>query len=202
MFVSANAANHFFDLKPASAPSWISDISVQTRAYVTGPGTASALRAIGMQPERVDSPHPDARQFDSEGLWLTVRGQIREGFRLLVVRGQGANGLGRDWFAEKVKAAGGVVEEVVAYKRCLPVWDQAQSNNARSAADDGSVWMFSSSEAISNLVSLCPGQSWVSARAVTTHPRIAESARNAGFGVVHESRPVLANLLASIESLE
>ncbi|MGE3348297.1 MAG: uroporphyrinogen-III synthase, partial [Ramlibacter sp.] len=38
------------------------------------------------------------------------------------------------------------------------------------------------------------------ARAVATHPRIAQAAREAGFGVVCESRPALADVVASIES--
>jgi len=62
------------------------------------------------------------------------------------------------------------------------------------------VWLFSSSEAIANLQLLAPGQSWQQARAVATHPRIAQAARAAGFGVVWESRASLDDVLASIES--
>jgi uroporphyrinogen-III synthase len=72
---------------------------------------------------------------------------------------------------------------------------------ARQAATDGSVWLFSSAQALANLRRLLPGQDWSGARAVATHPRIAAAVRNAGFGVVCESRPVLAELVASIESI-
>jgi uroporphyrinogen-III synthase len=71
----------------------------------------------------------------------------------------------------------------------------------RDAAVDGSVWLFSSSEAIGNLVAACAGQSWSRAKAVVTHARIAQAARQAGFSVVCESRPTLAALMASIESI-
>jgi uroporphyrinogen-III synthase len=63
------------------------------------------------------------------------------------------------------------------------------------------VWLFSSSEAVAHLRSLAPGQSWSRACALATHPRIAQAARAAGFGVVCESRPTMAELIASIESL-
>ena len=77
----------------------------------------------------------------------------------------------------------------------------AERDAATQAATDGSVWLFSSSEAIGNLVAACPGQDWGRAKAVVTHARIAQAAREAGFPVVCESRPTLAALMASIESL-
>jgi uroporphyrinogen-III synthase len=49
---------------------------------------------------------------------------------------------------------------------------------------------------------MLPAQTWESARAVTTHPRIAKAARSAGFGVVWESRPTLDAVVASIESVQ
>ena len=39
-----------------------------------------------------------------------------------------------------------------------------------------------------------------SARALATHPRIAQAAHDAGFGEVRECRPALADVVASIES--
>jgi uroporphyrinogen-III synthase len=48
---------------------------------------------------------------------------------------------------------------------------------------------------------MAPELSWHQARCVATHPRIAEAARAAGFAVVCESRPAMADLIASIESL-
>jgi uroporphyrinogen-III synthase len=48
---------------------------------------------------------------------------------------------------------------------------------------------------------MAAGQSWHRARAVATHPRIAQAARAAGFSQVCEARPEMAALVASIESL-
>jgi uroporphyrinogen-III synthase len=108
--------------------------------------------------------------------------------------------VGRDWFAKRVGEAGAMVDFVVSYQRVRPHLDAAQLRLAREAAADGSVWLFSSSEAVSHLCMSLPGQDWHAARAVATHARIAAAARQAGFGVVRESRPALADILSSIES--
>ena len=46
-----------------------------------------------------------------------------------------------------------------------------------------------------------PAQDWRAARAVATHPRIAQAATDTGFGVVCLSRPALPEVVASIESI-
>jgi uroporphyrinogen-III synthase len=80
------------------------------------------------------------------------------------------------------------------------VWDEAARATARRAAADGSLWLFSSSEAAGNLARLLPGAQWQQARALATHPRIAQAVRALGFGQVGETRPALADVVASIES--
>lgn len=204
MFVSANAADYFFAGKPPSAP----DFSAQsgTRAWATGPGTARALLRLGVAPQRIDAPAADAGQFDSEALWQLVGGQVRPGQRVLIVRGadaedatDSAQGSGRAWFAQRVAAAGAQPEFVVAYQRRVPVFSPSEQEQARQAASDGSVWLFSSAQALANLKTTLPGQSWLRARALATHPRIASAAKIAGFGVVCESRPTLAEVVAALK---
>jgi len=207
MFVSGNAADYFFKQKPPVAPDWPAQAAIKTRAFVTGPGSRSALLRHGVGAQRIDAPSAAAGQFDSEALWALVEAQVTPGFQVLIVRGAGpagasGDGAGRDWFARQVQSRGGVVEFVAAYRRSSPVWRATEMETARCAAVDGSVWLFSSSEAIANLRTLMPGQSWHQARAVATHPRIAQAAREAGFGVVCESRPLLGDVVASIESLQ
>jgi uroporphyrinogen-III synthase len=210
MFVSGNAVDHFFALKPAVAPVFAAQGATKTRAFVTGPGSFSALKRAQVDAQCIDMPDRDAGQFDSESLWDVVAHRVQPGYRVLIVRGAGSAGLpavnapdgaGRDWFADQVRAAGGSVEFVVSYLRRRPELPLAELALARQCAADGSVWLFSSSEAIANLVAACAGQSWAQARAVVTHSRIAQAAREAGFSVVCESRPTLAALMASIESL-
>jgi uroporphyrinogen-III synthase len=196
MFVSGNAVEQFFALKPAGG--------LEIRAWATGPGTARALEQAGVRAALIDTPQPDAPQFDSEALWALVVDQVSADSRVLIVRGSDAGsgpGVGRDWLAQQVVASGGEVDFVVAYRRLAPTWTPEQVCLARTAAADGSVWLFSSSESIANLVQNTPGLDWAAARAVVTHPRIAQSARELGFGVVCQSRPALADVIASIESL-
>jgi uroporphyrinogen-III synthase len=46
-----------------------------------------------------------------------------------------------------------------------------------------------------------PNQSWGKARCIATHARIAQTAQALGFGEILMSRPSLADLLVSLESL-
>ena len=111
-------------------------------------------------------------------------------------------GHGRDWLADTLRASGARVDFVVAYVRRLPSLSFNAVALIQVASSDGTVWLFTSSEAIENLRTLVPAQRWGQARAVVTHARIAQAAREAGFGVVCESRPSLDALVASIESLQ
>ena len=211
MFVSSNAAQLFFESKPALAPDPWSQAATKTRAWSPGPGTARTLLAAGVPPGMLDSPALDAGQFDSESLWEVVQPQVRAGHRTLVVRGQeggadalpqpGSAGTGREWLARQLAAAGGSVDFTVAYTRHAPHFSAAQRQAAVAAAQDGSVWLFSSAQALRHLQQWLPDQSWQAARAITTHPRIAQAAERMGFGVVRASRPTLDAVVASIESL-
>lgn len=208
MFVSGNAATQFYALKPPQMHVFTAQAAIKTRAFVTGPGSLQALLQAGAAAQWIDSPDLQHGQFDSEALWAVVASQVRPGFRLLIVRGVGeaegvvGQGHGRDWFADQVRRNGGSVEFVVAYQRRCPVWSVADRAVLTQAASDRSVWLFSSSEAIANLVRLAGELSWSQALAVATHPRIAQAAREAGFAVVCESRPTLQALVSSIESLQ
>jgi uroporphyrinogen-III synthase len=209
MFVSGNAAEHFFASNRAVVNVFSASSAIKTRAFATGPGTVAALLRAQAEADWIDAPGQDSQQFDSEALWAVVGSKVGPGFKVLIVRGAGAladapigQGQGRDWFANRVQTAGGSVDYVVAYQRVSVRLQGAEQALAIRAATDGSVWMFSSSEAISNLLASCPGQDWSQAKSVVTHPRIGDAARKAGFGTVCESRPSLASLLASIESLQ
>jgi uroporphyrinogen-III synthase len=216
MFVSRNAVDHFFKQKPPLAHIFTARAAIKCRAFVPGPGSAAALQAHGADPAWIDGPDELSGQWDSEALWQHVQHQVVPGFRLLIVRGttliashDGAqvgeapdSGVGRDWLARKATEAGAHVEFVVAYARTAPVFDAVQQTLAQTAAQDGSVWLFSSSEAVLNLQRSLPGQSWQRARALVTHPRIGQAVRAAGFGGVQEVHPALPAVLASIESMQ
>jgi uroporphyrinogen-III synthase len=214
MFVSGNAVEQFFASKPALAPGFGSQEAMKTRAWAVGPGTARALLRAGVAPNRLDAPPQDAGQFDSETLWQGVSAQVRPGDRVLIVRGGDAAGgadagagpgagpgAGREWFATRVVQAGGRVEFVVAYQRGAPEFSSGARQLAGAAATDGSVWLFSSTQALANLSAWLPGKSWAQARAVATHPRIAAAAKRTGFGEVFETRPTLPDVVATLRRL-
>lgn len=214
MFVSSNAVRYFYQLNEHLAGVKYVYDAIKYRAWATGPGTREALLAASVPADAIDAPAADARQFDSEALWSLVQTQVKAGDRVLIVRGcsvdpQDAdnaenteNGVmnGRPWLADQLAAAGVQVDFVVSYLRRPPVFDDAEQALMAQARVDGSLWLLSSSEAVANLTSVT-AVDWSPARALATHPRIAQAARKAGFGVVYESRPLLADVAASIESL-
>lgn len=202
MFVSSNAAIAFFAARPADARvPWNTEHA--PRCWAPGPGTAAALVDAGVPAPAILSPAGDATQFDSEALWAVVGAQVAaHGAGVLLVRGADGNGqgAGRDWLAQQLAARGVPLAWVEAYERRAPRWNAAQRALAAAAAVDGSVWLFSSSEAITHLQQAAVASDWSRARAVVTHPRIGETARAAGFGVVSMSRPTVDDVARSIES--
>jgi len=217
MFVSGNAVQYFFAQDQTPAFDAEALLAPDTRAWTPGPGTERALLEAGLASLQIDGPSPDATQFESEALWQNVHGQVRPGDRVLIVRGTSpatapvagnagmpipsTQGAGRDWLAARLREAGAEVELLAVYERQLPPWTAQQLDLARQAASDGSLWLFSSSEAVGHLRQLLPGQGWQHARALTTHPRIAQAAHAAGFGQVHHCKPALEAVVASIKSL-
>ncbi len=137
----------------------------------------------------------DAAQFDSEALWAAgAARRSARATRVLIVRGTEAGadqqGTGRDWLAQQIALQGRRGDFVVAYHRGAARWTEAQRTQARAAASDGAIWLFSSSEALANLArcsarpGLGPGRApWPPTRA-SRKPRA-----QLGFASVHECRP-------------
>lgn len=216
MFVSAPAVEQFFADRPWAETDRHADAAAAEaaplpgawpRCWAPGPATARALLAAGVPPERIDQPAAGAEQFDSESLWQAVGSQVGPGHRLLIVRGQSDGGAaspagnGRDWLASQCREQGGRVDWCVAYRRRAPAWSALQRQLAQAASQDGTIWLLSSSEALDNLSALLPGNDWSRARALATHPRIAQAAARLGFGLVQTSRPALDDMLLHLESM-
>jgi uroporphyrinogen-III synthase len=190
MFVSPNAVQSFFGLRPAGF-TW----PAPTRAGSTGPGTTQALFDAGVPSQSIDEPARVPAVFDSEALWQQrLAARNWQQVRVLVVRGDG----GREWLAEQLRAAGAQVEGLRVYRRVLPHWSPEQQALASSAlaVPGHSVWLLSSSQAVEHLRSLLPQAAGPNTVAWATHERIAQAARAFGFGTVHTVAPALHDVAA------
>ena len=200
VFVSPNAVQHFFAARPHDV-AW----PATTFAASPGPGTTKALRDAGVPAACLIQPAADAAQFDSESLWTELAPHDWAGREVLLVRGDG----GRDWLADQLRGRGARVEQLAAYRRCAPRLDASQRLLLeRALCEPASVlWFFSSSEAIDHLeeaisqMLLMPVTRWPEARALATHPRIAERARALGIVRVLQARPAFEAVVACIQSL-
>ena len=193
VFISANAVLHFFAARPLDAP-WPDGLD----AAAPGPGTAEALIEAGVAAAAIVAPADDAPQFDSEALWLRLQARDWRGASVLFVSGDG----GRIWLADRLREGGARVDAVSAYRRVAPPFaGDARRGLERALADRGALWLFSSAEAIANLEQAAGAGRFAGARAVATHPRIAERARAAGFGRVVEAGPGLDAVVACIQSI-
>jgi len=190
MFVSANAVDAFMSACPQGdvrrPPGLL--------ACSTGPGTTRALLAAGWPIEDCVQPAADA-SVDSEGLWSQLAGRNWAGRRVLIVRGQE----GRSWLMQQWQLAGAAVDVVMAYERRRPSWSASQQDLALRALAEPAItlWSLTSSEAVRHLGQMVPGPAsqWAASHAAVTHPRIAEAARELGFGEVHTLEPDLQALI-------
>lgn len=206
VFVSPNAAMHFFDRRavdrPAAEQPAAAGWPLGTLAGSPGPGTTRALINLGVPRRQIIEPAADAAQFDSEALWAQLRAIDWHGEQVLIVRGEG----GRDGLAETLRQHGATVACVGAYRRRPPRLDAREAALLQEAIDapERFVWFFSSSEAIDNLMA-CAGPSaeaaWRLSTAVATHPRIAARASACGFARVARTQPLLLAVVACIQSL-
>ncbi|QJC55485.1 Uroporphyrinogen-III synthase [Polaromonas vacuolata] len=208
MFVSGNAVEAFFRPQNATRPM----LPPKLRFMAPGPGTVAALLAAGVALSQIDAPPEDAAQFDSESLWRVVGKRNWQGLRVLLLRGvtvaahsdSNQAAPGRDWLVRQLLDVGASVDQLLVYARRAPVLNALELQRVRIAAQDGSVWLMSSSEALANLLALDGLQdlNWQGARAIATHERIAAALRAAGWGVVVASRPALIDIVDALGWLE
>ena len=207
MFVSPAAAQGFFRLRPAGAR-W----PAGCHAAAPGPGTARVLQQLGVPAAQIVMPQADAEQFDSESLWPRLQplfgadaGPLRPRSLLLVGGGGSEQPVrGRTWLADRLRERGATVQPLAAYCRGPAAFEgQAAERLAAAALDPaGHVWLLSSSESLDHLDAALrrhalplPHAGW---QACCTHPRIAERARQAGFGRIVLSRPALADVVQAL----
>ena len=189
VFVSANAVEYGVG-DPASWPSHLV-------ALAPGPGTASALAAVGVGQVRIP-----ATTMDSEGLLALPELADVAGKRMVIYRGSGGSGGtgGRELLGETLSGRGAQVDYVECYRRDKPRGDFGTLAAAWRAGEMDALTL-TSSEALDNLWSLFDDASRSSMAATPTfvpHSRIAERARMLGFMRVSVTAPTDAGLIASL----
>ncbi len=209
MFVSPQAVAQFFLHCRVNMSTW------QTPCWATGGASHAALLKAGVQATLILMPEDESGLWDSEHLWLRVKETVKAGQKVLIVRGTdlqhhepvakdpqwAAQGMGREYLSEQLKDKGLEVTYLVAYQRRPPLWSEAQRMQVRALLNANSVWIFTSSQAARNLAEQTKPIDLSQAKAIATHERIAGELRHLGFGVVLLSRPGVAEVLRSLESL-
>ena len=196
VFVSPNAVEQFFALRPPGA-GWPQGLLAAT----PGPGSDAVLERFGVPASQRIQPAASSAQFDSLSLWEQLQGRVGAIVNVLIVRGDG----GRDWLAERLHEAGAAVRFLCAYQRRAPQLTAEEHELLRRALSEPQrhLWFFSSSESIDHLerasVAVIGAVDWAPCHALTTHPRIAERARQLGFGHVVECRPSMEAVVSAVE---
>jgi uroporphyrinogen-III synthase len=186
VFVSANAVEYGVG-DPASWPAHLV-------ALAPGPGTASALAAVGIGQVRIP-----ATAMDSEGLLALPELADVAGKRVVIYRGSSGTA-GRELLGETLSERGAQIDYVECYRRDKPRGDFGTLTAAWRAGEIDALTL-TSSEGLDNLWSLFDDASRSSMAATPTfvpHPRIAERARILGFGRVSVTAPTDAGLIASL----
>jgi uroporphyrinogen-III synthase len=191
---SLRAVRRALAAQPEDVP-WPRLIAPETSQGNAGPpqvsltptGGGSAGRPWGRSEEQ-------GGEGDSEALWRALQlafapGPVASfpwaGRHVQIYRG----GPGRDLLARKLEDAGAKVKVIEAYSRLAPQYSAQTAAQLQAALGCGGWWLFSSSEAVRNLLSLLAQAAIAPAllqqqRALAIHPRIAQTLLEAGFGRV------------------
>ena len=97
---------------------------------------------------------------------------------------------------QQLASSGAHVQQVAAYERRAPRWSESEQHQADQSIQDGSLWVFSSSEAVSHLAQLRPDADWSLTPCICTHERIAQTTRELGFIRILSCRPAVDDVAA------
>ena len=183
IFVSANAVEYGVG-DPAAWPAGILTLA-------PGPGTASALAAVGVG--NVRTPRTTV---DSEGLLALPELQAVTGKRVVIFRGDS----GRELLKSALEARGARVTQVECYRRARPEGGAAGLLEAWREGRIDAVTL-TSSEGLDNLWAILgsEGRGYLAATpAFVPHPRIAEHAHAFGLREVIVTPPADSGLIVSL----
>jgi uroporphyrinogen III methyltransferase/synthase len=149
-----------------------------TQLAAIGPGTAEALAGIGLRADRIAQPHT------TEALAAALDGEARGGRRFLLLR----SNIAPPDLAETLTGAGGLVEDVPAYRTVRP---DALPEAAVDALAGGKVdWItFTSSSTVENFLALADGIDLTATRLASIGPVTTATLRAAGLEPAVEAAP-------------
>lgn len=182
VFTSANAVRRFFDALVAGG----GDVRRLGRVKILaiGPATAEALVPFGLVPDLVPKEH----RGEAAAQVLLDTGPMA-GVRILLPRAQA----GREVIAERLRAAGAVVDSVVAYRTVVPADADRDLVRARIEKGEIDAAAFTSSSTLKNFLELFgadAGRRLLEKVVVATiGPVTSETARDLGVRVRVEASP-------------
>jgi uroporphyrinogen-III synthase len=176
-FVSPNAIDAAFGI----VHEWPSQVALA----VMGEGSRAALARHGLTSANANIFSPrDPMRTDSETLLQALDLSALRGRRILIVRGE----TGRELLAEALQKAGAEVTQVAAYRRNVPLLNDAGRGQLAVLANSENDWVITSSESLRNLIEMAKQMIGDEAVAkilhqniIIPHARIEETARALGF---------------------
>ncbi len=226
VFVSPNAVAFFWQQRPDGLH-WPSHVLIGS----IGPGTTQALLEQGLSPHQIIEPTLSAQQFDSEALWAQLSQHNWHGQSVLLVRGDGGREwlaqtlLTHGAMVETVCAYRRALPSWVPAEHAVlnealsqpsgHIWFFSSSQSIQHLQQllPGAPQVRQAPQPIDEVVhehddgeisrtpeALCISP-WSHFQALVTHPVIAEQARALGCQPVHISRPLLADVVACLQSI-
>lgn len=194
-FVSPNAISAAF----ARIDTWPAQVAIA----VVGEGSKAALARHGVTSANATIFSPsDPLRTDSQTLLEVLDLNALRGQRVLIVRGE----TGRELLSEALRAHGVQVEQVAAYRRAAPAFDQERRAQLARLLECGAEWIITSSEALRNLLQMVrdlAGDAGMEKirqhKLIVPHVRIAETAHGLGFVDVMQTASGDEQLLAALK---
>jgi uroporphyrinogen-III synthase len=179
-FVSPNAIDAAF----AHLAAWPAQVAIA----VMGQGSRDALARHGVTAANATIFSPlDPERSDSTTLFAALDAAALRSAPVLIVRGDS----GRQFLAEALQAAGAEVTQVAAYRRAAPEFSPELGRRLAELAARSCDWIITSSEALRVLLALIRhiGEpdivvKMLQQHLIVPHARIAQTARELGFGKI------------------
>ena len=204
IFVSPNAIDACFTRLASMGLAW----PHQVAAGVMGEGSRQALASYGLHAENAHIFYPThPERTDSETLLAVLDLSDLRGGKVLIIRGDS----GRDFLADALQLQGVVVEQIAAYQRQIPAFDEERQQQMRALLSQENDWVITSSAVLRTLLEWCcqldaedttcnAVVKMQQQHLVLPHFRIAEVAKNLGFSRVTLSASGDEKLLLALQS--